>query len=189
MPGPRTSTRRTLTTALVATAALATPAIAVPAQAQAAAPATRISWNACPDAEFEGMQCGTLRVPVDYARPRTGSLTLALVRRPADDRARREGTLLLNNGAGGSTIEQLRLAMRISFPSFAGAMSRTFDLVAVDPRGVGHSTPIRCTTPLKPAGITHFPRSRAQFDTLVAHNRAFAADCLRANGPWSPTPT
>ncbi|WP_234042946.1 alpha/beta fold hydrolase [Streptomyces marianii] len=178
----RTYIRSTLSAAL-ATAALATPAVAAPAQGQPAAPAGRISWSACTDEEFAGMQCGTLRVPVDHARPRAGSLTLALVRRPADDRAHRRGTLLLNDGAGGSSIEQLRLAMRIGFPSFAGAMSRDFDLVAVDPRGVGHSTPIRCTTPLKPAGVTHFPQNQEQFDTLVAHNRAFAADCLRSNGP------
>ncbi|MEV5388556.1 alpha/beta fold hydrolase [Streptomyces sp. NPDC052721] len=183
MPRLRTYIRRILTTTLVATATLATPAVAAPAQGQAASPASRINWSACSDTEFEGMQCGTLRVPVDYAHPRAGSLTLAMVRRPADDQAHRQGTLLLNDGAGGSSIEQLRLAMRIGFPSFAGAMSRNFDLVAVDPRGVGHSTPIRCTTPLKPAGVTHFPQNKTEFDTLVAHNRAFAADCLRENGP------
>lgn len=183
MPRLRTSIRRTLTAALVAAATLATPATAAPAQGQAVTPTSRINWSSCSDTEFEGMQCGTLRVPVDYAHPRAGSLSLALVRRPADDRDHRQGTLLLNDGAGGSSIEQLRLAMRIGFPSFAGAMSRNFDLVAVDPRGVGHSTPIRCTTPLKPDGVTHFPHSQAAFDTLVAHNRAFATDCLRENGP------
>ncbi|GHF34202.1 alpha/beta fold hydrolase [Streptomyces fumanus] len=183
MPRPRAHIRRILTATLLATAALATPAAAAPAQGRAATPASRIDWSACSDTEFEGMQCGTLRVPVDHAHPRAGTLTLAMVRRPADDQAHRRGTLLLNDGAGGSSIEQLRLAMRIGFPSFAGAMSRDFDLVAVDPRGVGHSTPIRCATPLKPAGVTHFPRNRAAFDRLVAHNRAFAADCLRRNGP------
>ncbi|MFD5134616.1 hypothetical protein [Streptomyces olindensis] len=181
--GLHTYVRRTFTAAFLAASTLATPAVAAPVQPQMAAPASRISWTACSDTEFEGMQCGTLRVPVDHAHPRAGSLTLALVRRPADDQAHRQGTLLLNNGAGGSSIEQLRLAMRIGFPSFAGAMSRNFDLVAVDPRGVGHSTPIRCSTPLKPAGVTHFPHTQAEFDTLVAHNRAFAANCLRRNGP------
>jgi pimeloyl-ACP methyl ester carboxylesterase len=175
-PRLRTYVRRALTAALAATA------LAVPAPAQAA-PANRISWSPCSGTEFAGMQCGTLRVPVDYAHPRDGSLTLALVRRPADDRSHRQGTLLLNDGAGGSSIEQLRLAMRIGFPAFAGAMTRDFDLVAVDPRGVGHSTPIRCTTPPKPAGVTHFPDSQAAFDTLVAHNRVFAGNCLRENGP------
>ncbi|WBP91249.1 alpha/beta fold hydrolase [Kitasatospora cathayae] len=181
----RTRLRRVLTAALAATATLtlAVPAFAASAPQQPAAPKARISWSACTDAEFAGMQCGTLQVPVDYAHPRAERLTLALVRRPADDHAHRQGALLLNDGAGGSSIEQLRLAMRIGFPSFAGAMSRNFDLVAVDPRGVGHSTPIRCSTPLKPVGITHVPHDQAQFDALVAHNRAFAEDCLRENGP------
>lgn len=82
MPRLRTSIRRTLTAALVATATLATPATAAPAQGQAVTPTSRINWSSCSDTEFEGMQCGTLRVPVDYAHPRAGSLTLALVRRP-----------------------------------------------------------------------------------------------------------
>ncbi|MET8018971.1 alpha/beta fold hydrolase [Streptomyces decoyicus] len=62
-------------------------------------------------------------------------------------------------------------------------MTKRFDIVAVDPRGVGHSTPIRCSEPLKPAGVSYFPKNRATFDKLVAHNRTFARDCLRRNGP------
>jgi hypothetical protein len=51
----------------------------------------------------------------------------------------------------------LRLAMEIGLPSFAGAMTQRFDLGAVDPRGLGRSTPIRCAEPPKPAGVTYFP--------------------------------
>ncbi len=85
--GLHTYVRRTFTAAFLAASTLATPAVAAPVQPQMAAPASRISWTACSDTEFEGMQCGTLRVPVDHAHPRAGSLTLALVRRPADDQA------------------------------------------------------------------------------------------------------
>ncbi|MER6426054.1 hypothetical protein [Streptomyces sp. NPDC001137] len=77
------------------------------------------------------------------AHPRAGSLTLALVRRLADDQAHRQGTLLLNDGAGGSSIEQLRLAMRIGLPSFAGGMPH---LRPVRPRparsGPQHADPL-----------------------------------------------
>ncbi|MFJ2397992.1 alpha/beta fold hydrolase [Streptomyces sp. NPDC087843] len=164
-------------------------ALAVPTLAQAdqdghRTPADRtIDWHDCADSDFKHMQCGSIQVPVDRSHPDSGLTTLALVRRPADDRAHRLGTLLLNDGAGGSSIEQLRLAMHIGMPNFAGAMTRNFDLVAVDPRGVGHSTPILCGEPPKPAGVSHFPQDRAAFDALVSHNRAFAEDCLRRNGP------
>jgi len=76
----------------------------------------------------------------------------------------------------------LRLALHFGLPSFAGALTQRFDIVAVDPRGIGHSTPIRCTEPLKPAGISYVPRDRAAFDALVAHNRVFGQDCMRRNG-------
>ncbi|WP_405595331.1 alpha/beta hydrolase [Streptomyces sp. NBC_01410] len=172
---------------IAALSALAVTIIAVPALAQTEdadrrTPAKGIDWHACADTDFKHMQCGSIQVPVDWSQPHAGSTTLALVRRPADDRAHRRGTLLLNDGAGGSSIEQLRLAMHIGMPNFAGAMTRNFDLVAVDPRGVGHSTPILCGEPLKPAGVSHFPQGRAAFNALVAHNRAFAEDCLRRNG-------
>ncbi|MFC9879436.1 alpha/beta fold hydrolase [Streptomyces libani] len=184
--------RRTLTAltagAVLATPMLATPVVAAPALAASGrtaptAPTGHITWRPCTDAGFPGMQCGTMRVPVDWSKPRAAQLDLALVRRKADDPAHRQGTLLLNDGAGGSSIEQLRLATRNGFPDIAGAMTQRFDIVAVDPRGVGHSTPIRCSEPLKPAGVSYFPKNRAAFDKLVAHNRTFAKDCLRRNGP------
>ncbi|GAA2878278.1 hypothetical protein GCM10010524_07600 [Streptomyces mexicanus] len=51
------------------------------------------------------MQCGTLRAPVDYAHPASAASPSPRFRRPADDQARSQGTLLLNDGAGGSPIE------------------------------------------------------------------------------------
>ncbi|MER5462453.1 alpha/beta fold hydrolase [Streptomyces sp. NPDC002668] len=167
--------------ALIATT-IAVPALAQTEDADHRTSANGIDWHACADTDFKHMQCGSIQVPVDWSHPQAGSTTLALVRRPADDRAHRQGTLLLNDGAGGSSIEQLRLAMHIGMPNFAGAMTQNFDLVAVDPRGVGHSTPILCGEPLKPAGVSHFPQGRAAFNALVSHNRAFAEDCLRRNG-------
>ncbi|WP_406192979.1 alpha/beta hydrolase [Kitasatospora sp. NBC_01560] len=183
MPNNR-KTRRWLAAGLtVLAAAVAAPATAQTEDADHRAPAAAVDWHACADTDFAHMQCGSLRVPVDYARPGAGSLTLALVRRPADDQAHRRGTLLLNDGAGGSSIEQLRLAMHIHLPQFADDMTQKFDLVAVDPRGVGHSTPIVCGEPAKPAGVTHFPQDQAAFDALVTQSRVFADDCLRRNGP------
>lgn len=121
--------RRTLTAMLTAGTVLATPVVAAPALAAPGrtapqAPMGHITWRPCSDAGFPGMQCGTMRVPVDWSKPRAAQLDLALVRRKADDPAHRQGTLLLNDGAGGSSIEQLRLATRNGFPDIAGAMTK-----------------------------------------------------------------
>jgi len=90
---------------------------------------------------------------------------------------------LLNNGPGSSSIEQFRFALRIGLAELGGSFTKRFDIVAVDPRGVGHSSPLRCDLPLKGQGITHFPTTEAQFNALKAHNQAFAANCREINGP------
>ncbi|WUH99202.1 alpha/beta hydrolase [Spirillospora sp. NBC_00431] len=183
------ATRRagwTIIAAATAGAMMTAPALAAPARAPGTddqrLPSGRIDWRACTETEFAGMNCGTIRVPVDWSRPHGARLELALVRRPADDRARRVGTLMLNNGAGRSAIEQLKLAMRAGLPHLAGDMTKRFDVVAVDPRGTGRSTPIRCAEPLRPEGVSYFPKDRRAFDELVDHNRALARDCVRRNG-------
>lgn len=62
---------------------LAAPALARAEPENRPASASGIDWHACADADFKGMQCGSLRVPIDWSRPGSGSLSLALVsRRP-----------------------------------------------------------------------------------------------------------
>jgi pimeloyl-ACP methyl ester carboxylesterase len=162
-------------------ATVATPAAVAAAPAERQHSTHRIKWESCTDPVFAGKQCGTMRVPMDWSRPRGAHLTLALVRQPALDPAHRIGTLLINNGRGLSAIEQFRYALE-GLTQIGGAMPQRFDLVAVDTRGVGHSTPIRCAEALKPAGISYFPESKAAFDKLVAHNRTLGRDCVRRNG-------
>jgi hypothetical protein len=60
----------------------------------APAPAPRvITWTACP--EDPQVQCGTMRVPADWAKPDGPATTLTIARRPAPDPAARIGGCLL----------------------------------------------------------------------------------------------
>src|SRR5947207_3465985 len=115
-------------------------ALTVPATAQATT--GRIAWQPCARPELAGLDCATLTVPVDWSRPRAGEISLSLARRTATDQAHRVGSLLLNDGAGGSSIEQLRYAVQAGIAQ--STMAQRFDLVAVDPRGIGHSDPTGC---------------------------------------------
>ena len=150
-------------------------------QAASARPQPHVRWRPCADPDFRGMECGGLKVPLDYAHPQGPKVALAVVERPAGDPARRIGTLVLNDAAGGSSIEQFRYALRL-LPTFAGEVLARFNIVAMDPRGVGHSTPIRCGRPQLGSGVSYFPRSRAEFDALIANNRAFYASCRHRSG-------
>jgi pimeloyl-ACP methyl ester carboxylesterase len=88
-------------------------------------------------------QCGTVSVPVDYANPQGRQAQLAVIRVPAT--GARLGALMVNPGGPGASAVDAVAQMG---PGLAGTeLTRRFDLVGFDPRGVGHSTPqVRCRT-------------------------------------------
>ncbi|GAA4800258.1 alpha/beta hydrolase [Actinomycetospora chlora] len=100
------------------------------------APVPALGWQACGGA----FECADVTVPVDYRQPGADTLELAAVRLPATDPASRIGTLVVNYGGPGSpgTSNLRRLSGRFD------ALRARFDLVAVDPRGVGGSAPVTC---------------------------------------------
>ncbi|MFE6780266.1 alpha/beta hydrolase [Streptomyces sp. NPDC057702] len=100
----------------------------------------RLRWQAC---EPDGFECATLRVPLDYARPGAGrDVRLSVSRKRATDQADRLGSLLVNpGGPGGSATDYLQAYAGIGYPAPVRAR---YDMVAVDPRGVGRSEPVRC---------------------------------------------
>jgi pimeloyl-ACP methyl ester carboxylesterase len=106
-----------------------------------------VRWSDCDDESDAGvvLQCGTLTVPLDYANPNRGTITLALIKRRADDGARRRGTLMVNpGGPGGSGVWMVKnLAPRAAL-HFGETVAEEFDIVGFDPRGVARSGAIRC---------------------------------------------
>ncbi len=97
---------------------------------------TRLTWTDCGG----GFQCTTVQVPLDYAHPDSGSIGIAVSRKPATDPAHRIGSVLTNpGGPGASGIEFLR-----GEASAMTNLNTRFDLVGFDPRGVGQSAPVRC---------------------------------------------
>lgn len=142
-------------------------------------PQESIGWKPCPqDATAE---CGTLRLPVDRSRPSGGTFDLAVARRKAADPARRVGTLLVNPGGPGAS--GVAFAVRDAQSHFSKDILERFDIVGFDPRGVGGSHPVTCSTELLDRRPSAYPRDQAQFDRLAEYNRALAEDCRRRTGP------
>ncbi|MCX4231652.1 MULTISPECIES: alpha/beta hydrolase [Streptomyces] len=98
-----------------------------------------IKWSACPgDGLPDGLQCGKVTVPVDYANPADGTLDLAMARFRATGKSR--GSVLLNfGGPGGPGVGELADGGE----DFMG-LTNGYDVVTFDPRGVGRSSPVSC---------------------------------------------
>ncbi|QUF05713.1 alpha/beta fold hydrolase [Actinosynnema pretiosum subsp. pretiosum] len=137
-----------------------------------------IVWAPCP--ELPAAECGTVRMPVDWAEPGGEKFDLALARRKATDPARRKGVLLVNpGGPGGSGVDFALDAER----HFSAELLAGFDVVGVDPRGVERSTPVVCSRDVLARRPSNAPASRVEFEALKRYNRELAADCRERTGP------
>jgi len=100
----------------------------------AAAPVPRVRWRSC----GKPLLCASAAVPLDWSRPRAGSISLSLVKLPASLRRGRIGTIFVNpGGPGASGADMMR-----ADPTFLPASVRArFDVIGFDPRFVAASRP------------------------------------------------
>ncbi|WP_254384571.1 alpha/beta hydrolase [Streptomyces sp. TBY4] len=147
-----------------------------------------LEFGPCPVAEGLGpeVRCGTLRVPVDYARP-FGARTEILVSRVAASGAggvRRQGALVYNPGGPGGN--------GLFFPVVAGLpewrrIGAAYDLVGYAPRGVGRSGhPLSCQDPARyaeaPTEAAGARPDAAAKEGRIAAARAYARGCAERAG-------
>ncbi|MFF5497472.1 alpha/beta hydrolase [Streptomyces aquilus] len=193
----RATRRAALGLAAAALAVTALPATALPARAASDPLARyhhqRLDWKSCvrgPDdttgkeLEQAGAQCADVTVPLDYTDPDGRTITVAISRIRATDTAHRVGPLLLNGGGpGGQTLGDppwVRQAMKDVGPRY--------DVVGVDPRFVGRSTPLDCHWPTGSA-FRSPGFDRAGFDRMTAFSADLAQRCRQHAGDVLPYAT
>ncbi|MCF2530536.1 alpha/beta hydrolase [Yinghuangia soli] len=169
-------------------AVVAALAAAGPAVSAQDAPPPRVSpgiaWGACPPDLSRAMRCGTLDVPVDHAAPGGPTTTLGVSLAQATGTKR--GTILVNPGGPGGQGMWLAGAVHRALPADLRA---AYDVVGVDPRGNGHSSPIQCVDTAtfdkapKPDPV---PRTAADKQALVARAKAYADGCATRAGALLP---
>jgi pimeloyl-ACP methyl ester carboxylesterase len=145
-----------------------------------------IAWKTCP-AELgfpESLHCGTLTVPIDWDAPHGERFDLGLVKLPAtpSNTTSKVGSLFVNpGGPGGSATSFVATIAGGAFQS--DALFASFDLIGVDPRGVGLSHQVECDVSIYAERVSVFPTSEEEYDALVDKNRRLGESCRELTGP------
>jgi pimeloyl-ACP methyl ester carboxylesterase len=162
-----------------------------------------IAWHTCQTGPGDqagaqldavGAKCGTVTVPLDYRDPGGRTISVAVAWRPATDAARRLGTLVVNTGGPGPSLDGVTVIAKGDpglAPHGAPALAARYNLVGIDPRFFGLSTPLECGWPTDLA--LHFTQfatpDRRSFDASVTISRNLASRCAKYAGrlPFAST--
>ena len=109
----------------------------------------KVEWYDCvatggmeKSAEKTGFQCAKVTVPLDYSQPGGQTIEIAMKKHLATG-STRQGTLFVNpGGPGASGVDSVGAT---ATTTFAG-VQRAYDIIGFDPRGIGSSTAITCST-------------------------------------------
>ncbi|ATL29631.1 alpha/beta hydrolase [Streptomyces formicae] len=149
----------------------------------------KIKWSACEGAtgdvaeatgHAKDVRCGKVTVPLDYGQPTKGTVDLAMIKMRSSASGKPRGSLLLNfGGPGGPGVSALAGSQK----EF-GYLSKGYDVVSFDPRGVGESAPVSCGDA---ADATEEPGAGEKGSddpaALLAQLREVAAECAAKSGP------
>jgi pimeloyl-ACP methyl ester carboxylesterase len=165
------------------------------ATAGATQPAPAIAWQACPAhsddvlrargvtddhiPRFRSLmartECGTVSVPLDYRRPTGHRISIAVTRLKALDQAHRLGSIAVNPGGPGGSGYLMPLDA-LTANAESAALNQRYDLIGLDPRGVGYSTKVNCPDPEQgtkpPPGPLTEDVARQIYDRGVRDNEA-----------------
>jgi pimeloyl-ACP methyl ester carboxylesterase len=95
----------------------------------------KVKWNDC-----GSDTCATVKVPIDYDKPDGATTTLAVKVIPSTSGKATHSMFVNPGGPGGSAIDYAD-TMKSEFGKDVRAK---YDIVGVDPRGVGKSSPLKC---------------------------------------------
>lgn len=128
------------------------------------------------------VECARLVVPIDWARPGAGAITLNVTRVPrrvvaGDTRSTR--VLFVNPGGPGVSADWMAPGLAFAEPQ----LHQSSDIIAVDPRGSGGSTPLACL--MLDDGVSDYRNPDARQIALEqATARREVETCARENGRY-----
>lgn len=137
-----------------------------------------LSWKKCPKGVgAAGVECTTLKVPLNYEEPDGKKIEIAVSRLASKNPDKRRGVLVTNSGGpGGETLTMPATLREMGLPK---DVLDSYDIIGIDPRGVGHSTPVTCGLKLTdhPSNIPTYARDEADVAAEAKRVEAVAKKC------------
>ncbi|KAJ5095312.1 hypothetical protein NUU61_004668 [Penicillium alfredii] len=133
-----------------------------------------ITWKKV-TAEFDR---GELSVPIDWNKPSGENVTLGMLRFKATNQSKKLGSLFFNPGGPGYNATMYVMAAKEAFP----VLYEYFDIIGLDPRGVGLSSPIKCDPDIYNERVSPYPTTNSGLDALVKKYKSLGESCLKKSG-------
>jgi pimeloyl-ACP methyl ester carboxylesterase len=143
---------------------------------QVDAPVPVLDWQPCNDGS--GLQCADPRVPLDYDDPTGATMKLHMTRLKANPGPGQTkiGTVFVNPGGPGGPSSQVP---GIFAPLLGKQIHHRFDVVGIDPRGIGGAPIARCriSEPAPPGFGRAFPMTTPEVKRVITFNRYLRTSC------------
>ncbi|KAL2814092.1 Alpha/Beta hydrolase protein [Aspergillus cavernicola] len=128
------------------------------------------------------IDCAELQVPLDWNHPHGKNITLGMARYKATRPDKRLGSLVYNPGGPGGTASTGAIAQALGRHTYTNATVEHYDVIGLDPRGIGLSTRVKCDPDRYNKRVSLFPTTEEEFQALVEKNRALGESCRNLTG-------
>ena len=137
-------------------------------------PAPALHWTTC----RKTAQCATAQLPLSYLHPAGAKIKLALLRIQAKDPRHVLGTIFVNPGGPGDSATDFAFSAAQP-PALPKVILDRFNIVGVDPRGVGGSTPVSCFASPRERTRVEAPLSAIPFPVAEPQQRSWITAAKR----------
>lgn len=140
-----------------------------------------LTWKQCDISQDHRTECAQLPVPLSYRQPGGPKILLNIAKQGATDPAKRIGVLFVNpGGPGESAVSHLQRFSEV----LGTAITSRFDIIAMDPRGIGEDSVARCwSTHPEPAVVDSAPSTARERRIWLAHNAYENKACTNSGHP------
>lgn len=132
----------------------------------------KLIWYQCdnPEQYLEGTECGKLTVPIDWENPQKGEIDVQVYRLQSKQNLAEKKLTIVNfpSGPGASGYMGFTDLQEIA---------PTYDLIALDPRGVGQSSPVECEVEDFFNMVLLPPTNSKDFKNFTKNQKKFWKNC------------